>query len=157
MTVNISPEKIKEIAEQLDMGMKCFYHIPTGELEYFPDELKGHAGFDEELWEDSINKVEESYLEYIRFEGMESHESFRIMEDFVSMIADEKARQRFEDAIGYRKPFQNFKQLLLNYPELREQWFAYKNHQLIEFVKDKAEAYNRSRQNEEQENDADDN
>lgn len=149
MTVNISPEKIKEIAEQLDLGMKCFYHIPTGELEYFPDELKGHAGFDEELWEDSINKVEENYLEYIPFEGMESHESFRIIEDFVSMIADEKVRQRFEDAIGYRKPFQNFKQLLLGYPVLREQWFAYKDQCYIEFVKGQAEAYNFSQRNEE--------
>ncbi len=30
--LKISPETIKEIAEQLDCGMKCFYHLPTGEL-----------------------------------------------------------------------------------------------------------------------------
>ena len=99
MAVNIPPETLKEIAEQLDMGMKCFYHIPTGELESFPDELKGHAGFDDELWEESINKVEENFHEYIRFEGMESHESFSMMEEFIAMIADEKTRLRFEDAL----------------------------------------------------------
>jgi hypothetical protein len=148
MPVNISPEIIKEIAGQLDMGMKCFYHIPTGELESFPDELKGHAGFDEELWEESINKVEENFQDYISFDGMESHESFRIMEEFISMIAEKKTRQRFEDAIGYRKPFQNFKQLLLDYPDLREQWFAYKDKCYIEFVKRQAEAYNHSLTNE---------
>lgn len=146
MPVNISPETIKEIAEELDMGMKCFYHIPTGELESFPDELKGHAGMDDELWEDTINKIDENFHEYIRFEGMESDESFGIMEDFVAEIADERIRQRFEDAIGYRKPFQNFKHLLLSYPDLREQWFAYKNQRFIEFVKEQAEAYNRSQQ-----------
>jgi hypothetical protein len=155
MSVNISKETIKEIAEQLDMGMKCFYHIQTGELEYFPDELKGHAGYDEELWEDSINKVEENFHEYIPFEGMESDESFRIIEEFVEMIVDEKARQRFEDAIGYRKPFQNFKQLLLDYPELREQWFAYKDQCYIDFVKEQAEVYNRSQQSEENDSAAD--
>ena len=149
MPVNISPETIKEIAEELDMGMKCFYHIPTGELESFPDELKGHAGFDDELWEESINKVDENFHEYIRFEGMESHESFSIMEDFISMMADEKIRLRFEDAIGYRKPFQNFKHLLLSYPDLREQWFAYKNQRFIDFVKEQAEAYNNSHKDDE--------
>ena len=146
MAVNIPPEKIKEIAEELDMGMKCFYHIPTGELESFPDELKGHAGMDDELWEDTINKIDEKFHEYIRFEGMESDESFRIMEDFADIIEDAKIRLRFEDAIGNRKPFQNFKHLLLSYPDLREQWFVYKNQRYIDFVKDQAEAYNHSQQ-----------
>jgi len=153
MPVNISPETIKEIAEQLDMGMKCYYHIQTGELEYYPDELKGHAGFDEELWEESINKVEENYQEYIRFEGMESHESFSIMEDFISMISEEKILRRFEDAIGYRKPFQNFKQLLLSYPDLREQWFAYKDRRFIEFVKEQVEVYNNAHKDDESSDD----
>ena len=153
MPVNLSPETIKEIAEQLDMGMKCYYHIQTGELEYYPDELKGHAGFDEELWEESINKVEENYQEYIRFEGMESHESFGIMEDFISMISEEKILRRFEDAIGYRKPFQNFKQLLLSYPDLREQWFAYKDRRFIEFVKEQVEVYNNAHKDDESSDD----
>ena len=144
MPFNIPPETLQEIAEQLDMGMKCFYHIQTSELEYFPDELKGHAGFDEEVWEEAISKVEENFHEYIQFEGMESHESFRLMEDFVAEIADKKIRQRFEDAIGYRRPFQNFKQLLLSYPDLREQWFAYKDQRFIDFVKEQADAYNHS-------------
>jgi phage pi2 protein 07 len=40
MPVHIPPETIKEIAQQLDMSMKCFYHIQTGGLEYYPDELR---------------------------------------------------------------------------------------------------------------------
>jgi hypothetical protein len=30
MKVHIYNELIKEIAQELDMGRKCFYHIPTG-------------------------------------------------------------------------------------------------------------------------------
>src|SRR5260221_9567677 len=112
MPVSIPTEIIKEIAENLDSGMLCFYHLPTGELECYPDELKGHAGFDEELWQETMDKVENNYHEYIRFEGMESNESFRIMEVFVAAIAETGIRQRFEDAISFGKPFQNFKQLL---------------------------------------------
>ena len=140
MAVTISPEMLKEIVQQLDMGMKCFYHIPTGELEYYPDELRGY-GFDEEVWEETIKKVEENDADYIPFEAMESHEFFSVMEDFVSMIADGNTRLRFEDAIGYRKPFQNFKQLLQHYPDLRVQWFAYKDRRYIEFVNEQADRY----------------
>ena len=142
MPVSIPIEIIKEIAEYLDTGMKCFYHIHTGELEYYPDELKGYAGFEEEMWQESMDKVENNYHEYLSFEGMESHQSFRIMEAFIADMADVKTQQRFEDAISYRKPFQNFKQLLNNYPELRQQWFDYKNQQYIEWVQEQLETYN---------------
>jgi hypothetical protein len=150
MSVSIPFETTKEITGQLDMGMKCFYHKQTGELEYFPDELRNYDGFDEELWEETINKVDD----YLAFEGMDSHESFRMMEDFVDEIADKRIRERFEDAISYKKPFQNFKQLLLNYPDLREKWFVYKDQRYIDYVKDQLEAYNRSL--EYHENDEDD-
>ena len=153
MQVTISFEMIKEIAEQLAMGMICFYHKQTGELEYFPDELKGQAGFDKELWEETMNKVDENYADYIRFEAMDSHESFRSMEDFVDDIADGRIKQRFEDAISYKKPFQNFKQLLHDYPDLREQWFAFKNQRYIDYVKEQLEAYNHSLQYRENETD----
>lgn len=149
MPVTIAPEIIKEIAEQLDMGMKCFYHIPTGELESYPDELNGLPGFDDEIWQEAINKVEANYQEYISFEAMDSHDSFRIMETFVANIDDDKVRQRFEDAITFKKPFQNFKQLLNDYPELRQQWFDYKKQRYNEWVQEQLEAHNLS-QNEEE-------
>jgi predicted regulator of amino acid metabolism with ACT domain len=106
MPVNITPEKIKEIARELDCGMKCFYHIASGEIESYPDELKGYAGFDEKLWQDTIDKIENNYRQYISFEELESHESFRMMETFIANIDDDKTRRYFEEAIGRRKPFQ---------------------------------------------------
>jgi len=141
MRINLSPEVIKEIAEQLDTGMKCFYHIPTGEIEYYPDELK-YAGFDEELWEEAMGKVEENYHEYVPFTGMESHESFEIMKDFINEIPDTGIQAKFENAIQRTKPFQQFKDLLLDYPDLRQQWFAYKDRRNIEYVEEQVEAYN---------------
>ena len=148
--IALPPETIKEIAQQLDAGMKCFYHIPSGSLESYPDELKGNAGFDEELWQESIDKVENNFHEYISFEAMESHDSFRIMETFIGAIPDTKTRQRFEDAISYRKPFQNFKQQLLNYPELRQQWFDFKDQQNIDWVQEQLDACNSSHNEEEE-------
>jgi hypothetical protein len=142
MPVIIPKEMIKEIADYLDGGMICFFHKPTGQLEYYPDEMRSFAGFDEEIWQETMDKVEANYDEYIRFEGMDSRESFGVLEEFVETIADETIRQRFEDAISFKKPFQNFKQLLLNYPELRQQWFAFKDKRYIEWVCERIERYN---------------
>ena len=142
MGISITNERIKEIAEYLDAGMICFLHKTTGELEYYPDELRGHAGFDEEPWQETMDKVEANYDEYIRFEAMESDESFRMLEAFVATITDASVRQRFEDAISFKKPFQNFKQLLTGYPELRKQWFEFKDKRYMEWVGEQIMSYN---------------
>jgi hypothetical protein len=142
MSVPISKDTLKEIAEYLDSGMKCFYHISTGELEYYPDDLRGHVGMDMEIWQETIDKVANNYTEYILFEGLENHESFRMMEAFVDRIAEANIRQQFEDAIRFKKPFQNFKFLLHDYPLLQQQWFDHKNQQYMKWVCDQLDSYN---------------
>src|SRR6266487_1090184 len=137
MPVTIPPEKIKEIAGYLDAGMNCFYHIKTGEIEYYPENMN-----DEEIWQEVIDKVEEYYDEYVSFTGFESHESFEMMEDFISTITNKTIRVKFEDIIQRRKPFQQFKNLLLDYPDLRQQWFLYKDERFIENVKEQLDAFN---------------
>jgi hypothetical protein len=142
MPVTITPEKIKEIAQELDCGMKCFYHIATAEIESYPDELKGYDGFDEELWQDTIDKIENNYKQYISFEGMESHDSFRMMETFISNINDEKTRIYFEEAIRRRRPFQQFKACLHEYDGLQQQWYQFKEEQLLKLVERQLAGYN---------------
>jgi hypothetical protein len=39
---------IKDIAQDLEAGMNCWYHIPTGELLSAPDRMKHHI--EDELW-----------------------------------------------------------------------------------------------------------
>jgi len=144
MAVLIPEELIREIAQELDSGMKCFYHIPTAEIKSYPDPMHTDY-FDDEIWQETIDEIDSVLDECIAFKTLASHESFKMMESFISGIENEDIRRRFEDAIAYRKPFQNFKQLLLNYPELREQWFKYKDQQYIEWVKEQLEAFNRSK------------
>lgn len=149
MAIQLTSEMIKEIAAELDMGMKCFYHLPTATLKSYPDELRMEGDLDEEIWGETINEVEENYGEYLAFEGMESRESFRVMQDFIEdEIHDESIQQRFFDVIQRRKPFQQFKNLLLDYPDLRQQWFDYKDKRMIEYVEQQLEMYNRQQQDE---------
>lgn len=144
MAVSIPDDLIREIAQELDSGMKCFYHIPTSEIKSYPDPMHTDY-FDDEIWQEIIDEIDSVFNDCIAFETLGSHESFKMMESFINGIEKEAIRRRFEDAISYRKPFQNFKQLLLEYPELREQWFKYKDQQYIEWVKEQLVAFNRSK------------
>ena len=136
MAVIITPEKLKEIATEIDMGMKCFYHVPTGALISYPDEMQSHGGFEKDMWKNEMKAVKSARKEYIAFEAMESSQSFRIIENFIYNIEDDDIRGEFENAVARKKPFQQFKYLLLDYPELREQWFKFKDEKNIEWVKE---------------------
>lgn len=85
MPIIITPQILKQIAEELDMGIVCYCHKTTGELEIYPDE-NHNPGFDGEFWEDVMNKVSENRDDYIEFEPMSSRESIRVMENFVGQI-----------------------------------------------------------------------
>ncbi len=72
---------------------------------------------------------------------MKSYESFKIIEDFIQQIPDCSTKDRFEEIILRRKPFQQFKNLLVDHPELRQQWFIYKDQQYRDYVKEQIETY----------------
>src|ERR1700744_937859 len=67
---------------------------------------------------------------------MDSLKAFKIMERFISGIAHIPTHNKFIDVISRKKPFANFNHLISYYPDLRQEWFAYKNQSNIEFVKD---------------------
>ncbi len=83
--VEIKPQIIKEIAEYLEMGMVCYYHKTNGELVSLPDPLRD-LSYDGDEWQEDEKKVKKNAKNYLKFEGMTSRESFRIMEDFVEQI-----------------------------------------------------------------------
>jgi len=137
MAIEIKPEKLQEIAEYLDMGMLCFYHKATGELESYPKDLED-SGLEDE-WADVTGKIDANLADYFEFEAMSSSEAFRVMEAFIDDIDYVPTHNKFIDAISRRKPFQNFNNLLHYYPDLCQQWFAYKLEKYIEFVKEQVD------------------
>ncbi len=62
---------------------------------------------------------------YLWIEPIDAHQSFRIMEDFVASVDDIGVAARLTDALGRPKPFRRFKDALLDYPPLRQAWFAF--------------------------------
>ncbi|MGK7391226.1 MAG: UPF0158 family protein [Candidatus Cyclobacteriaceae bacterium M2_1C_046] len=123
---------IEEIAELLDSGMICYFHLPTGTIEYHPDPNDPY--FEPEFWQDTIDQIESDLDNYEQFEKMDSNQGFRIMEDFAYSLTDEKFKTKILDRLSQRKPFQNFK-ILIDSSTYRGDWFEFKKNAYIDWVK----------------------
>jgi hypothetical protein len=132
----ITPAQIKEIAEQIDCGFRCFIHKENGELIFLPDE-QSYPGTEMEFWEEELEKVEENFTDYFVIDTLEPHESFTIMEDFVETLPDsESLKGRLIQALNQHKPFQQFKSVIDNSGAFRQQWFDFKERKLQEWVEE---------------------
>tara|TARA_R110002050_G_scaffold4573_1_gene22085 strand:+ start:64504 stop:64923 length:420 start_codon:yes stop_codon:yes gene_type:complete len=132
--MKISDKIIEEIADNLDSGMRCYLHMKTGDLKIIINEDKW-IGADTEAWEDDIEEIDSNWTDYIEFEGMDSHESFKIMVDFTENVDNEKLQYRLKNALNKLKPFQNFKWEIDNSGDYRQEWFDFKKMRYIEYVK----------------------
>jgi len=144
--INLTKDQIKEIAEQLDCGNRCYINKETGDIKTTPDFDNGYA--DEELWADVLEELEENWDKYIQIEKMESHESFDLMADFAESVDSKELRESLINALNKKHPFRNFKWVVDNSGPYRQKWFDFKNQRLIEWVKDQLEVLDFGRGNE---------
>lgn len=140
MKESLTQETLKEIASELDMGMCCFYNKVTGEIESYPKDLE-LSGFEDD-WEDTVSKIESNPENYYEFQAMNSSQAFKIMVDFTSEITHMPTHNKFMNALSGKKSFSNFNNLLQSYPDLRQEWFAYKSKIFLTFVKEQANEFN---------------
>ena len=128
-------EKIKEIAENLDIGMLTCFNIRTGEIEATPDVFDVFAEEPDPEWQEIIDKVEENSDDWVVFEKFESWESYKMMESFIATVDDIKLRQELHTAIQKRKPFSRFKYIIEDAGEYRQQWFDFKETYYMNHVR----------------------
>jgi hypothetical protein len=126
-------EKIKDIADNLDFGMRCFIHSNSKEVKFIPDYDK-HPDMDSDVFDADTKEIENNFGDYIEIKGMDSHESFRVMADFVETVDNEKLREKLIQALDRSKPFRNFKFTIDNSGPYRDKWFKFKDKKLIEWV-----------------------
>ena len=129
-------ELVRKIAENIDCGLVCFVNPDTFEMEDVPKIMvddpyeyrmnTGTSGKD-------LNLHHKKWKKCITVEPPESSESFGIMESFLNEVDDKILTKRLINALSNRRPFSNFKNLIetSNY---REQWFAFKQRKLEEYV-----------------------
>lgn len=129
-------EVISDIAQEIDMGMTCFFNTDTMEYDTAPGESCSASciGEYDDLYQEVYDKVN-SWEHTIRIEPPTSRQSFMIMERFIeNCIPDHDAiKNRLWTAISERKPFKNFK-AIIDDSKYREHWFDYKQSQMEQLV-----------------------
>ena len=121
---------IKTIAQELDCGFNCYFNLRTEEIitipgfSYVSDEEEFRKAFEEDY-----KRIDQHKADLIKFEVLESFESFKIMKQFTEQLPDEKLRIELENILTRKKPFQNFKDKV-DRSDFRQSWFDFKQKEL---------------------------
>ena len=128
--VRLDQHQLQEIAEQLDCGFRVFYHKTTGKLVFLLDRLKFPAADWEE--EQAEGEIDANREEYIEIEAMGSNDSYRVMVDFAEQLTNPRLQEELFRALDKRGPFREFKYVVDNSGDYREEWFAFKNQRYLD-------------------------
>lgn len=129
----LDKQKINEIAEQLDCGFRAFCHKTTGELIFIIDTSKfPTADLDE--FEEENDLVETNRDEYVEIDAMSSSDSYRVMVDFAEQLTNLPLQDALFRALNKRGLFREFKFVIDNSGDFRQQWFDFRHQRAVEWV-----------------------
>jgi hypothetical protein len=66
---------------------------------------------------------------YLAIEADDPYQDYNDMASFIGMLDDDDLQEQLERAIHGRGAFRYFKDVVARYPEVQEQWYAYKDAQ----------------------------
>ena len=87
-----------------------------------------------EMWDKEFKAIRKAAGKYLEIEGMDSRDSFRVMEAFIDTVDDRLLQAKLTLAINQRRPFANFKLEIDNSGPFRDKWFEFKEKSLMEWV-----------------------
>lgn len=73
---------------------------------------------------------------YVAIPRLESHEGFRFMEEFVDQLKNDNVAECLAQALRKSRPFARFKDVMSEWPEVEQQWYAFKNKKVRQEVAD---------------------
>lgn len=136
--INIPKEYKKVIAaaaNALQTGEVCFINKDTLEIEsIFKDLLMSPEEYEDATGEKLILK-HENWDNYHEIYPLDSDDSFKIMEGFISQVKEKSMKSLIIDTLENSKPFANFRRLIDN-SNYREQWFEYRFKKTQQFIWD---------------------
>ena len=128
---------IKEIAEYLSCNLIVYFNPDTLEMDYIPKDHLFEMDFEAE--DEETGSDEESLFShlkwerYITIEPLESFESFKIMENFVDYLPENKHSAFLINALNGKKPFANFN-YQIHQSIYRQDWFDFRQVELEKYV-----------------------
>ena len=119
-----SAENIKEIVEQLECGFRAYIHKTTRQLLFVPDK-NNFPNIDS--WDEELEQLENNFTDYCEIDKWTSSEAFEIMSEFTNRLTDNNLQTQLFKALRKNKPFREFKFVIDNSGDFRQQWFDFKN------------------------------
>jgi len=145
------PIDLSELLVAMDSGNSFEIHnyldTKTGEILMISDEFY-HEDDDEDDEAAELPEWQREEIETARkimndteghFEEIpanESGESYRLMEEFIGSVEEERPRDLLSRAIDGKGAFRRFKDTLGEFPTLRERWFRFENERKLEWARE---------------------
>ncbi|HYG57788.1 MAG TPA: UPF0158 family protein [Symbiobacteriaceae bacterium] len=119
-----------------DGGGEIMWYLDTktGEV-ILSDELDDEEAFEDEDLDLSdvelAEAAEEEELDrYILIDPFPSRIEYQDMADFADTVSDKHLRDKLDVALDGKGAFRRFKNVLLDYPDVREQWFQFRDKRM---------------------------
>lgn len=74
--------------------------------------------------------------DFLYIQPRPSREGYRTMQRFIEAVTDPRLKDALSAALVGKGAFRRFKDQLLDYPEVRQQWFAFKDAEVYAYVRD---------------------
>lgn len=106
--------------------------------QYFFDRLTGEVFpiFEDAMVEEDQERLGADPDRYLLIEPVPSSVGYNIMMDFVETLPEGKVRRELARALEQKRPFRRFKDVLLNYPSVREDWFRFNEQAFIKIIQE---------------------
>ena len=143
MSARKVPVDLDELINAFDTHLleaQYFLDLETGDVILVSDEAKSIAEDlvqsipeEEDVTREALQAAAEDSDEqdwgtrYVEVPSVESRTGYQDMEDFIATVADPVLQRTLERVIIGRGAFRRFKDLLADYPEERERWFAFQD------------------------------
>jgi hypothetical protein len=127
-------------SDTMEMGPVVFLDVESGDLVWIERDLWNDIDRGEDVSDYDPNEVEiarqayEGNVPYQYLPELDSDERFQFMENFVRDETTGEVREKLIQSLRQRKPFRRFKDALLQYPDIRDQWFAYEEERQREWA-----------------------
>lgn len=135
-SLDVDLDQIVEAMEtHFDGTMRWFLDIETGAVHPVDDEDLDEededGGAAAPAWQrdakELAKKVTSDPERFVEIPQTESHEAYRVMEEFIPHVASPPIRERLADAISGKGAFRRFEDALLSHADVRRQWFSFES------------------------------
>ena len=126
----IDVDELMMALEGRGQGIRDYLDLQTGEVLWVAS--SDYTGVEDE----TQKEIEKDLDRYRPIDPLPSHVGWEVMSDFVESLRPGKIQDDLERAINGRKPFRRFKDVLFDYPDTRDAWFAFEKKAFVQLAED---------------------